>query len=310
MVIEIGHTRMVADAEIIELDQVRQCIAPPAGRSDACGAFAEDSIDMPLFQHAFHRFIGHLPDTKRKRVEIDQAPFAHHHAAAARMGVEQHEMATGTGIDPRADFLQETVPRLPITVVHPHQINLPQMHGLYAYIHIGADQVHQPQLCFDARDIGHAGTRRPQVDVLAVGREHLRIVEVALFGGKPQGLERPGRHGNLAHLAVNGLERRSLENHVGIEGMHLVDQCFGSGPEAGLRKHLLVSPAVDRPADKLGARIADERHVSRLVGISSVVAIRVDREELRHGHGTREVTFQHGLRNRTVEIIGVFGTAA
>ena len=99
------------------------------------------------------------------------------------MGVEKHEVAAGTRINPCADFLQETVPRLPLVVVHAHQVDLPQVYGLNTDIHIGADQVHQPQLRLDARDIGHAAARPPQVDILAVGREHLRIVEITLLDG-------------------------------------------------------------------------------------------------------------------------------
>ena len=221
------------------------------------------------------------------------------------MGVKKHEVTAGPRADPGTHLLQKAVPCLPSAVVHADQIDLPQMDGFDPDIDIGADQEHEPQLRLDTRDVRHAGSRPPLVHVFSTGIEHLRIIETALLDGQSQRLESPGGHGDLADLAVNRLEGRGLEDHVRIEGVHTVDQRFGPGPEIRLGKRLLIAPAVDRPADELGAGVADELHVGLLVGIGSVVAVGIDGQELRHRDGPRKVAVQHVPGDRTVEAVGI-----
>lgn len=219
-------------------------------------------------------------------------------------------MAARTLPDPGADLPKEAVPGLPSAVVHAHQPHLPQMHRLAAYIDVGADEVHQPQLRLDLRNIRHAAARPPQIDVDALAVEHRGVVETALLDRQAQRLERPRGNLYLVHRAVDRLEGRGLENDIRIEGVHPVDQRPGARPECGIGQRRLVAPAVDRAADKLGARASDQLHVGLLVGIGPIVAEGVDGQELRHGDGTRQIALQNGLRDRAVEAVGIFGRTA
>jgi hypothetical protein len=80
---------------------------------------------------------------------------------------------------------------------------------------------------------------------------------------------------------------------IRIERVNPVHQFLRLGPEVRVVQQALAIPAVDGPADELGAYVLDQAHIIVAVAILTVAFRPPRHQEIRHGHGAVQVVLQH-----------------
>jgi len=296
---DLGLAGFWADAPIVELDEVGEVVAGPAGEGGAALAAVVEAVGEADFQDGFAGLIGDFHDTEGERVEIEQELSVADEATARYVAVAQDRVAARVGGGVRADEGEDLRPVRQVAVVAVHDLDLAEMDRLDTDVDVRRGLAVEPELGLHPANVGDGPAAAP-IAPLAGRVDHVGVTERALLDRLAERLERPRGHRHLLDLGRDDLEDAGLEDHVRVGGVEPGNRLPGALEVA--REIVLASPQAQAPADELGAGVLEHSDV--------VVEVAVAVEEALHRDRAGEVVVQYFARRRAVEtVVGAGGAA-
>src|SRR5690606_20816252 len=101
------------------------------------------------------------------------------------MGITDYSTPPGNILRGVPNLIQQLLPchEAGLSMVHGHQLSLPEMDGFNTAFHIPAGEVVKEQPCLLLCDIGHATAAPPVIHQMSIPVKHCAIGEITLFSG-------------------------------------------------------------------------------------------------------------------------------